>query len=79
MYAQEQELWSDYYAIYVKVCRNNYLHAYVTDILVNVFYILPIMLPLCLMLSLIHYAQNNAGLIGGSLLTLFKCVYSEAI
>ena len=51
------------------------------DILVNVFYILPIyiMLALCLMISLTHYAQNDAGIIGESLLTLFKCVNSEAI
>ena len=25
-YAQEQELWSDYYAIYIQVCMNNSLH-----------------------------------------------------
>ena len=25
-YAQEQELWSDYYAFYVQVCRSNLLH-----------------------------------------------------
>ena len=28
----------------------------------------PIMLALCLMLSMTHYAQNYAGIIGGSLL-----------
>ena len=25
-YAQEQELWSEYYAIYIKVCMNNSSH-----------------------------------------------------
>ena len=30
-------------------------------------YIFPIMLALCLMLSMIHYAQNYAGVIGWSL------------
>ena len=33
----------------------------------NKFYIFPIMLALCLMLSVTHYAQNYAGIIGGSL------------
>ena len=32
-------------------------------IVIHVFYILPIMLALCLMLSLTHYAQNYAGII----------------
>ena len=32
-----------------------------------VFYIFPIMLPLCLMPSMMHYAQNYADIIGGSL------------
>ena len=36
-------------------------------IAINVFYILPIMLTLCLMLSLTHYAQNYAGIEDGSL------------
>ena len=34
---------------------------------INVFYILPIMLALCLTLSLTHYVQNYAGIISGSL------------
>ena len=38
------------------------------NIAFNVFYIHPIMLALCLMLLLTHYAQNYAGMIGGSLL-----------
>ena len=25
-YAQEKELWSDYYAIYIQVCISNLLH-----------------------------------------------------
>ena len=33
------------------------------------FYIFPIMLALCLMLSVTHYAQNYAGIIGGPLLS----------
>ena len=33
---------------------------------INVFCILLIMLALCLMLSMIHYAQNYAGIIAGS-------------
>ena len=37
------------------------------SIVINVFYIFPIMLTLCLMLSVTHYAQNYAGIIGGSL------------
>ena len=37
------------------------------NIAINVFYIFPIMLALCLMLSMTHYAQNYAGIIGGSL------------
>ena len=40
------------------------------NIAISVFYIFPIMLALCLMLSLIHYAQNNAGIIGGSLMAI---------
>ena len=41
-----------------------------TNITINLFYILPIMLALCLMLSLTHYAQNYAGIIGASLPTI---------
>ena len=37
------------------------------NIAINVFYILPIMLALCLMLSLTDYAQKYTGIIGGSL------------
>ena len=37
------------------------------NIVINVFYILPVILALCLMLSVTHYAQNYAGIIGGSL------------
>ena len=39
------------------------------NIAINAFYTLPIMLALCLMVSLTHYAQNYAGIIGGSLAT----------
>ena len=41
----------------------------VVNISINEFYIFPIMLALCLMLSVTHYAQNYAGIIGGSLHT----------
>ena len=37
------------------------------NIAINVLYIFPIMLALCLMLSMIHYVQNYAGVIGWSL------------
>ena len=37
------------------------------NIAINVLYILPIMLASFLMHSLSHYAQNHAGIIGGSL------------
>ena len=37
------------------------------NIAINVFYIFPIMLELCLMLSMTHYAQKYVGIIGGSL------------
>ena len=37
------------------------------NIAVNVLYILPIMLALYLMFSMTHYAQNYAGIVGGSL------------
>ena len=36
------------------------------NIIINVFYILLIILALCLMLSMTHYAQNYTGIIGGS-------------
>ena len=36
------------------------------NIVINVLYIFLIMLALCLMLSMTHYAQNYAGKIGGS-------------
>ena len=38
------------------------------NIAINVFYIDPFMLALCFMLSVTHYAQNNAGIIGRSLI-----------
>ena len=41
----------------------------VVNISINEFYIFPIMLALCLMLSVTHYAQNYAVIIGGSLHT----------
>ena len=37
-------------------------------IAINIFYIFPIMLALCLILSMTHYAQNYADIIGGFLL-----------
>ena len=37
------------------------------NIVINVFYILPVMLALYLILSLTHYAQKYTGIIGGSL------------
>ena len=39
------------------------------NIAINVFYIIlfPIILALCLIISLTHYAQNYVGIIGGSL------------
>ena len=37
------------------------------NIAISVLYIFPIMLTLCLMLSMTHYAQNYAGIIGKSL------------
>ena len=40
------------------------------NIAINVFYIFPIILALYLMLSMIHYAQNYAGIIGGSLMAI---------
>ena len=36
------------------------------SIAINVVYIFPIVLALCLMLSMTHYAQNYAGIIGGA-------------
>ena len=36
--------------------------------LINVLYIFPIMLALCLMLSMTQYVYNYAGIIGGSLM-----------
>ena len=41
----------------------------VGNVSINEFYIFPIMLALCLMLSVTHYAQYYAGIIGGSLHT----------
>ena len=49
----------DRFAATCHKCRN---------IAINEFYIFPIMLALCLMLSVTYYAQNYAGIIGGSLL-----------
>ena len=46
----------------------------------NEFYIFPIMLALCLMLSVTHHAQSYAGIIGRSLLsdtTVF--IFSDVI
>ena len=40
------------------------------NVAINEFYIFPIMLALCLMLSVTHYAQNYAGIIGGSLVAI---------
>ena len=36
------------------------------NIAINVFHILSTILALCLMVSMIHYAQNYAGIIGGT-------------
>ena len=44
------------------------------------FYIFPIMLALCLMLSVTHYAQNYAGIIGKSLLSdMTVFIFSDVI
>ena len=51
----------DHYVATCYECRN---------IAINEFYIFPIMLALCLMLSVIYYAQNYAGIIGGFLLVV---------
>ena len=40
-------------------------HKYMS-IAINVFYIFPIVLALCLMPSMTHYAQNYAGIVGGA-------------
>ena len=40
------------------------------NIAIYVLYMFPIMLVLCVMLSMTHYAQNYAGIIGGSLLKI---------
>ena len=37
------------------------------NIAINIYFTLPIMLALSLMLSMTYYAQNYAGIIGGSL------------
>ena len=37
------------------------------NIAISVLHMFPSMLALCLMLSMTHYAQNYAGIIGGSL------------
>ena len=49
----------DCFAATCHKCRN---------IAINEFYIFPIMLALCLMLSVTYYAQNYAGIIDGSLM-----------
>ena len=38
---------------------------------INVFYIFPIMLALCLMISMTHYAQIYACIIGGPILYIY--------
>ena len=38
------------------------------DIAINVFYIFPVILALCIMLSFTHHAQNYASIISGSLI-----------
>ena len=48
------------------------------NIAINVFYIFPVLLALCLMLLLTHYAQNYTDIIGGSLMEcsydLYNCI-----
>ena len=46
--------------VYQSICCNKYVYCTI--------YILPIMPALCLVLAVIHYAQNYAGIIGGSLI-----------
>ena len=47
------------------------------SIAINVFYIFPFILALCLILSLTHYAQNYAGIIGGSLVAAVLGLVTE--
>ena len=47
------------------------------SIAINVFYIFPIILALCLILSLTHYAQNYAGIISGSLVAAVLGLVTE--
>ena len=59
-----------------------YAHYYAQERTINIYFILPyyagIMLALCLMLSMTHYAQNYAGIIGGSLamhVLFYLCIH----
>ena len=47
------------------------------NIVINVFYIFPIILALCLILSLTHYAQSYAGITGGSLVAAVLGLVTE--
>ena len=49
-----------------------YVNAYV-NIATNISYIFPIVLVLCLMLSVTYYTQNYAGTMDGSLMTTAVC------
>ena len=42
------------------------------NIAINELYLFPIMLALCLLLSVTHYAQKYAGIIGGFLKTIIR-------
>ena len=55
-----------YYAMTVLLEYIDHFHKCI-NIAINLVYIFPIMLALCLMLLLINYAQNYAGIIDDSL------------
>ena len=48
------------------------------EITINLLYMIPIVLALCLMLFITHFAQNYTGTIGGSLaIALCKCTTNQ--
>ena len=52
----------------IRACQSfaKIFHKCITYIAINLFYIFSVMLVLCLMLSVTHYFQNYAGIIGES-------------
>ena len=55
-----------------RVCRSftAIFHKCMMNIAINVHCIFPLMLALCLILSITHYAHNNTGTIGRSLVAM---------